>query len=212
MSGAPSRAPERKGVPRRPMLYVALAIAAAVVGYAGLRWYRFPSDRTPEGAYFRIAKAVNLGRPEDFFAYTETEAQHACYTIRNYKKQARERVLASYPEPERSRLAESYAAEAQAPDGADVFRLHAERRGWVDRLRKDLSGIAKVEIQGERATIETAKGTRYAFRRRENGIWGLTMFTAALSAEAEKAARDAALIEQAAADYDRVRNRETPPR
>ena len=138
------------------------------------------------------------------FAYLETGAQHACYTIRTYRKQARDRVLSAYPEPERTRLAEAWAAEANAPDGSDVFALQARQRGFMDRLRRDFSGIAKLEVQGERATIETVNGTRYPFRRRENGIWGLTLFTATLVQEAEKAARDAALIDKAAADYERV--------
>jgi hypothetical protein len=67
-------------------------------------------------------------------------------------------------------------------------------------------------VQGDRATVETARGTRYPFRRRENGIWGLTLFSATLVAEAEKAARDAAMIEKAAADYERVKKTDTPPR
>jgi hypothetical protein len=79
----------------------------------------------------------------------------------------------------------------------------AEHRGWATRLRRDLSGIAKLETSGERATIETARGTRYGFRRRANGIWGMTMFTADLLAESERAARDAEVVEKAAADYDR---------
>jgi len=162
----------------------------------------FPSDRTPEGAYLRVVIAVNRGRAQDFFAYTETRAQHACYSIRDYRKKARERVLRSFPEPERSRLAAEYAEQAAAPDGADVLAIYAKQNGWMNRLRKDMSGIARVEVQGERATVQTAHGTRYPFRRRDNGIWGLTMFTAALSAEAEKAARDWALIDQAASDYD----------
>ena len=53
-------------------------------------------------------------------------------------------------------------------------------------------------------TVETVRGTRYPFRRRPNGIWGLTLFTATLVAEAEKAARDAKLIDKAAADYERA--------
>jgi hypothetical protein len=166
----------------------------------------YPSDRTPEGAYYRVAIAVNRGEPARFFAYLETPAQHACYTIRDYRRRARERVLAAYPEPERSALGREHVAEATAPDGADVFALYAERLGFVDRLRKDMSGIAHVERQGERATVETARGTRYPFRRRpENGIWGLTLFTAVLEAEAERAARDYALIDRAAADYERAR-------
>lgn len=177
-----------------------------LLGWFAFAWLTYPSDRSPEGAYLRVMSAVNRGRAEDFFAYIETPAQHAAYTIRDYRKKSRARVLQSYPEPERSRLANLYQAEAEAPDGADLFALYARRRGWVNRLRRDLSGIAKVERRGERATIETARGTRYPFRvRPENGIWGLTLFTAELVAEAERAARDHQLIEQAASDYDRAR-------
>ena len=166
----------------------------------------FPSDRTPEGAYYRVAIAVNRGKPAQFFAYLETPAEHACYTIRDYRRRARERVLAAYPEPERSELGREHVEEATAADGADVFALYARRLCFVDRLRKDLSGVAHVEQHGERATVETARGTRYPFRRRpENGIWGLTLFTAVLEAEAERAARDYALIDKAAKDYERAR-------
>jgi hypothetical protein len=188
--------------PRRVLMIVLAGAFGALL--LALVWAHlsFPSDRTPEGAYLRVVIAVNRGRAQDFFAYTETRAQHACYTIRDYRKQTRDRVLAAFPEPERSRLAAQYAEEAAAPDGADVLAIYAKQNGWMNRLRKDMSGIAHVNIQGERATVETAHGTRYAFRRRENGIWGLTQFTAALSAEAEKAARDLALIDKAASDYE----------
>lgn len=178
----------------------------AALGVAALiSVLRYPSDKTPEGAYLRIAKSVNQGRPRDFFAYVETEAQHAAYTIRDYRKKARARVLAAYPEPERSDLSRKYEALAAAPDGADVFAIYSEERGFLTLLRRDVSGIAKVDVSGERATVETVRGTRYAFRKRENGIWGLTLFTAVLVSEAEKAARDLSIIENAAADYERAR-------
>jgi hypothetical protein len=187
----------------RRALLITLAGLASVVLLA-LVWAHvsFPSDRTPEGAYLRVVIAVNRGRAQDFFAYTETRAQHACYSIRDYRKKMRERVLQSFPEPERSRLAAEYAEQAAAPDGADVLAIYAKQNGWMNRLRKDMSGIARVEVQGERATVQTAHGTRYPFRKRDNGIWGLTMFTATLDAEAEKAARDSALIDKAARDYE----------
>lgn len=183
------------------MLVFGGLVCALLLAVAWAHW-SFPSDRTPEGAYLRVTIAVNRGRAQDFFAYTETRAQHACYTIRDYRKKTRERVLQSFPEPERSRLAAEYEAEAAAPDGADVLAIYAKQNGWMNRLRKDMSGIARVERQGERATVLTVHGTRYPFRRRENGIWGLTLFTAKLSAEAERAARDFELIEKAAADYE----------
>ena len=189
--------------------YLRLGLLLLVVGVAGWIAYAnltYPSDRTPEGAYLRVSNAVNRGRPEDFFAYIETPAQHACYTIRDFRKRARERVSAAYPEPERSRLLADYAAEASAPDGADIFALYAQRRGWLGRLRRDLSGVAKVEQKGERATVVTVHGTRYPLRiRPENGIYGLTLFTAELVNEAERAARDYGIIEKAAADYERAR-------
>ncbi|MEP7049024.1 MAG: hypothetical protein ABJB12_01675 [Pseudomonadota bacterium] len=187
---------------RRVLTFMLAGIGAALL--LAFVWAKlsFPSDRSPEGAYLRVVIAVNRGRAQDFFAYTETRAQHACYTIRDYRKRARDRVLSAFPEPERSRVAAQYAEEAAAPDGADVLAIYAKQNGWMNSLRKDMSGIARVNIQGERATVETAHGTRYPFRRRENGIWGLTQFTAVLSAEAEKAARDLALIDKAASDYE----------
>ncbi|HVJ15310.1 MAG TPA: hypothetical protein VM686_07715 [Polyangiaceae bacterium] len=192
------------------LLLLAAAVTVPVVALI-VALVTYPSDRTPEGAYYRVVIAVNNGSPRDFFAYIETPAQHAAYTIGDYRKRTRQRVLAAYPEPERSSLSKVYEAEATAPDGSDVFALNAKRRGWVNRLRKDLSGVKKVEVSGDRATVVTALGTRYPFRRRDNGIWGLTLFTAELSAEAERAARDFAVIDKAAGDYERARQSERKP-
>lgn len=194
------------GLSRRALLGAGAVVIT--LGGAWLLWQRgsrFPPDTTPEGAYLRIAVGVAEGRVRDCFAYLEDQAQHAAYSIRDFRKRGSDRVAAAYPEPERTRLMEAYKAHATAPDGADVWLEMAERRGWVGRLRRDLSGIRKVETSGERATIETARGTRYGFRRRPNGIWGLTLFTAELLAEAERAARDADVVEKAAADYERGR-------
>jgi hypothetical protein len=204
VNDAASSPPAAKRQARKLLLLALLALGAALLARLTYAYLSFPSDRTPEGAYLRVVIAVNRGRPEDFFAYTETRAQHAAYTIRDFRKKARERVLATYPEPDRTRLAEQYAPEANAADGADVFALYAKRHGWITRLRRDLSGVKKVEIAGDRATVETAHGTRYPFRRRENGIWGMTQFTPLLDAEAERAARDYSVIEQAALDYGRA--------
>ena len=205
----PAPPPGGEGTPRVPRrLVVTGAIVGAVLLGASIAWRRasaFPPDTSPEGAYLRIAVAVAEGRVRDCFAYLEEQAQHAAYSIRDYRKQASDRIAAAYPEPERSRLLEAYRVHATAPDGADVWVDIAHRRGWIGRLRRDLSGAAKVEVSGERATIETARGSRYGFRRRENGIWGLTLFTADLMAEAERAARDADVVEKAASDYERAR-------
>jgi hypothetical protein len=183
----------------------AMAAGALAIGLVWRNVVRFPPDTTPEGAYLRIASMLGEGDARGCFAYLEDAAQHAAYTIRDYRKKASDRVAAAYPEPERARLIEAYRPFADAPDGADVWAHLGAQRGWVARLRRDLTGIARTEVSGDRATIETTGGTRYAFRRRENGIWGLSMFTAELVAEAERAARDFEVVDKAAADYERAR-------
>ena len=180
--------------------------AALLIGLSAFafQWLTYPSDKTPEGAYLRVVRAVTLGRANEFFAYTEEEAQHACYSIRDYRKKSLERARRAYPPEALQQLEQEIAPFAAAPDGADVFQLYAEKEGWLGQLRADLSGVDKIETRGERASVQTVQGTRYAFRRRPGGIWGLTAFTPLLVEEAARAARDHALIERAAQDYARA--------
>ncbi|MGC4070476.1 MAG: hypothetical protein QM784_38590 [Polyangiaceae bacterium] len=113
--------------------WIALCVGLLVLFpllYAGYSWLRFPSDRTPEGAYLRVVIAVNRGKPEMAFAYTETRAQHACYTILDMRKRALSRVMSDFPEAERAKTVEPFRAYAEAPDGADVFGIYARERGW----------------------------------------------------------------------------------
>jgi hypothetical protein len=191
---------------RRWPLVIVAAAALVLIGVGEHVNSRrpFPPETTPDGAYLRVVLAVGDRRPRDAFAYLETEAQWASYTIRDARKKACDRVRTSYPGAEAAPLLAAWSDEANAPDGADVFALLALHRGWLARFQRDLSGAASVDIQGERATVVTGRGTRYSFRRRENGIWGLTIFTAELAAEAERASRDLEVVERAAADYDRA--------
>jgi len=187
---------------RRRIVMIGAGVAlAAVTGAVGYQLARFPPETSPEGAYARIARSLAEGKLLGVFSYLEDEAQHACFTVRDYRKRASEKIAASYPEPERTRLLDEYRAHAEAPDGADVWTDLAKSRGYGTRLRRDLSGVTGVTIEGERATVVTARGTRYAFRRRANGMWGLTMFTADLLGDAERAARDLEVVERAALDY-----------
>jgi hypothetical protein len=188
---------------RSPALVIALVVAGLVhIGSRIINHRAFPPDKTPEGAYARIALAIADRRPKDAFAYLETEAQWASYTVLELRKKACGRVRATYPPDERTKLLDAWREEADAADGADEFARLAARRGWIARLERDLSGSAHVEIHGERATVVTGRGTRYPFRRRDNGIWGLTVFTAELQAEAERASRDLTIVERAASDYE----------
>jgi hypothetical protein len=177
-------------------------LLANVVVLAGCpRSMPFPAEDTPEGAYARITIAISEDRPRDIFAYLEDEAQWAAHTIRKERAAALSKARAHYPPEELSKLETELGEDAKASDGADVFIRIARARGWIARLRRDLSGIARVERDGDRATIVTARGSRYALRRRTVGIYGLTMFTAELMDGAEKATRDRARIDDAAHDF-----------
>ncbi len=195
--------------PRRRKRFPAWLVVVVVILASVSAWLLgakifYPSDREPEGAYLRIVKAVNRSKPEEVFPYTEEAAQHACYTIRDYRRRALSRVRATFPEEERAELQARYGPLARARHGRDVFAHYARQEGWMQQLRRDLSGIESVERSGKRATVVTVRGTRYSFRRRPNGIWGLTAFTPTLVSEAKRAARDLALIEEAAQDYERL--------
>jgi hypothetical protein len=192
---------------RTKIIAVVIVVIVAAIGVTAFVILRkpFPPDTTPDGAYLRIAIALTDDKPRDVFPYLETDAQWASYTIRDARSKACTRVRASYPSSEQKPLLDAYGTEAAEPDGEGEFTLIAANSGWIARLRKDLSGVRSVEIEGERATVVTARGTRYPFRRRDNGIWGLTIFSADLVARAERASRDLDVVNAAADDYDRAR-------
>jgi hypothetical protein len=188
---------------RKALAIIAALVLVPVIAFLLLR-RPYPSDLTPEGAYMRIAKSVAADDPRGFFAYLEEEAQWASFTTRDMRAKAVARADKSYPEPRRSELLAQYGRVARASDGSEVFALMYSERGWSRRLRKDMSGVVKVDQQGDRASVVTSRGTRWPFRRRANGIWGITVFTAELVAESEKATRDLAVVNAAADDYDRA--------
>jgi hypothetical protein len=196
-------------VTRRHAIALAASTAALLAGVPAF-WslhtsLRFPSDRSPEGAYLRIVLALGSARLRDCFAFLETAAQHALYSIHDFRKRSLALVRAWFEEPERARLLEAYGAEGDAPDPPELWAVLARQRGWDARLRRDLSGIRSVERAGDRATVQTVQGTRYAFRRADNGIFGLTMFTAELLPLRDRAARDFGVVERAAKDYEHAR-------
>jgi hypothetical protein len=185
---------------------IAAGAVVALVG-AGLvvaKLAALPPDTKPEGAYLRIASSLSHGDLRGVFRYLEDDAADACANVLRDRKEASDLVDRFYPEPERTRLLDEYRPHATAAEAADVWVEIATRRGYGTILRHDLSGIARIETDGDRAIVETARGTRYSFRRRRDGVFGLATFTADLVADATRARRDLEVIKKSAADYERV--------
>ncbi len=183
--------------------WIAALVGLALAGVALFLVLRkpYPSDTTPEGAYARIAESIARENDIGVFPYLEDDAQWAAHSIRDARKKALERIEQDYPADQRDVLRSAYAPVANAKDGAEVFVLYARAKGWLVRLRKDLSGVASVDVDGDRATLVTARQSRYTFRKRKNGIWGLVLFTSELVAEKERTARDLEVVSHAADDY-----------
>ena len=148
---------------------------------------------------------MNQGRLADVFPYLEDEAQNAICTAHEYRSKTLALIRSSFEEPERSRMEETYREEGDAAGPSSLWEILALRHGWDARLRGDLSGVESVEVVGQRATVVTARGTRYPFRRAASGVWGLSLFTADLMVQKDRAPRDFHVMEQAASDYDRAR-------
>jgi hypothetical protein len=184
---------------------LALAALAAAALFAAVYVRRYPADTTPEGAYLRLAKHLELGQPELAFSYLEVDARDAAYVMARARTDALARVRQAFPAEEARAFASSYAALATGDDGPKAFARYAEPRGWLRRLAKDVSPIDHVEAEGDRATVVTRKGTRYPFHKDRDGRYGLTSFTAELVAQAKQATRDLEVVGRSAEDYERRR-------
>lgn len=190
-------------MPRLVASAAAVALAALLSGASCAPAARpFPEKTSPEGAYAQVCVAVAEGRLRDVFPFVEDEAQWAAYTIQKERATALERARRSFPKEALTTLEADYGPDAAAPDGADVFVRLGKARGWFARLKRDLSGVARTELDGDRATLVTARGSRYPMRRRTVGLWGFTAYTAELTVDAERATRDRLRVEAAARDYD----------
>lgn len=201
--------------------WIGVGAAAAVAVLVGAVLYKpFPSDRTPEGAYMRLARAVSEDKLELAFSYLEDDAMGACYTVSKARSEAAKLVEQFFPEPERGAWLAEHRWEIDADGGPGIFAAAARQRGWPARLKQDLSGMESVEVAHEvvddndqaaalgpsLATVVTARGTRYTFRRQSSGGYGLTAFTAELVVLGNTAARDLEIVESAAKDYARVKS------
>lgn len=188
--------------------WVLLGLAALVVALGALLAVRafsaLPPETAPEGAYVRVAERIARGDERSVFELLDDRAKDACSRLWRARREASNLVDGVYPEPERGRLLELWRPLASGESAADAWDVLSARRGWVSTLRKDLSGVVKVSVEGDSASIETARGARYPFAKRADGTWGLALFTADLVDDAWRAERDLEVIQRAAADYARV--------
>ena len=167
-----------------------------LVAYGGSSWSparcsrasaaEFPPDTQPDGATCASRTTISRARrarsllPED-------AAQHATFTIRDFRAKAAARRDA-LPEPERSKLMASYHEIASAPDGPSVSDPGARAR--LDRAAaQDLSESLRSDRGRARDGRHRARDPLLLSPARQRHL-GLTMFTAELLVEADAPARD----------------------
>ncbi len=202
-------------VTRRSIWIALAALAALAIVFVGWRLLAgAPPDTQPEGAYVRVAERISAADARGVFTLLDDDGKSACERLWRARREASTLVESTYPEPradrpldlgaERAQLLESYRPIADAEDPAAVWVVLAAQRSWIAILRRDLSGVTKVDLDGDMAVIHTARGTQYPFAKRANGTWGLSLFTTELVADAWRAERDLEVIRSASADYARV--------
>ncbi len=187
---------------------IAAGMFALGAVFLGVYARSYPADTTPEGAYLRMAKHLELGQPQVVFSYLEVAARDATYAMARTRTESLAVVRKNFPADEVLVFTEKYGAIAVGDNGPQAFARYAEARGWVAHLTKGLSPIEHVENDGDLATVVTATGGRYVFHRDPDGRYGLTFFTAELVAQAQQALRDREVILRSGVDYERRRQGE----
>ena len=65
-----------------------MPVLAIGVLFAAVYVRRYPEKTTPEGAYLRLAKHLELGEPELAFSYLEVDARDAAYVMAKARTEA----------------------------------------------------------------------------------------------------------------------------
>lgn len=191
------------GIVRRGIAVAVCAVAALGLWLLVQSVTRPPAATTPEGAYVLLTRTLSDGRDRDAYDLLDDPTRSACEDIVATAGRVARLVLAHFPEAQRESTLARYAPLAHGGDAAELWLDEAERNGWLQRLRSDLSGVAAVEREADRAVVVTVGGTRYPFSRRADGNFGLSAFGTELLRLRDRLAGDAALVEEAAQDYER---------
>ncbi len=164
-----------------------------------------PTARTLEGAFQRVAAAIDAGDAKRLYWDLELETRWSLMTIHRSQRRIRSLVETDYPAEERSRAVGRWRTGAEAPDAGALFAELCAARDCLRPLREKIGAIDRVERMPEGGVVHTIPGGEYRFKKGQDGRFGLVGFGDELSSLERDVSRDLAVIERAAAEYRRAR-------
>lgn len=188
--------------PPRPRWLAALASAAVAWGCGNAAP---PTARTLEGAFERVAAAIDAGDAKRLYWDLELETRWSLMTIHRSQRRIQALVAADYPSDERSRAVGRWRTGASAADPGVLFAELCAARDCLAPLREKIGAIARVERTADGGVVHTIPGGVYRFKKGQDGRFGLQGFRDELAVLEHDVSRDLAVIERAAAEYRRAR-------
>lgn len=188
--------------PPRLRWLAALASAAVASGCADAP---APTARTVEGAFERVAAAIDAGDARRLYWDLELETRWSLMTIHRSQRRIRGLVETDYPAEERSRAVGRWRTGADAADPGALFAELCAARDCLRPLREKIGAIERVERTADGAIVHTIPGGEYRFKKGQDGRFGLVGFREELATFERDVSRDLAVIERAAAEYRRAR-------
>jgi hypothetical protein len=182
-----------------------LATLASVAVASGCSDPPPPTARTLEGAFERVAAAIDAGDAKRLYWDLELETRWSLMTIHRNQRRIQDLVAADYPTDERARAVGRWRTGAEAADPGVLFAELCAARDCLEPLREKIGAIARVERTPGGGVVRTIPGGVYRFKKGQDGRFGLQGFRDELATLERDVNRDLAVIERAASEYRRAR-------
>jgi hypothetical protein len=195
-----------------PTAAVWLVVFAGAVGTTGAAACHDPparSARTLEGAFERVAAAIDAGDAARLYWDLELDTRWSLMTIHRSQGRILRLIEADYPAEERARAVGRWRTGADAKSPGELFASLCAARDCLAPLREKIGAMDRVEATADGGVVHTIPGGTYRFKKGKDGRFGLEGFGEELATLEHAVSRDLAVIERTAAQYREARGKGT---
>ena len=167
-----------------------------------------PDARTLEGAFERVASAIDAGDAKRLYWDLELETRYSLMSVHRYQKRIRE-LVATYPDEERARgVAGRWSIGANAKDPGELFAALCAEQHCLEPLRARIGAASRITPTPTGGVVQTVRGGTYRFAKGTDGRYGLVAFGENFAALKIEVARDLETVEQNAVLYREAQARD----
>lgn len=157
--------------------------------------------RTLEGAFERVAAAIDAGDATRLYWDLELETRWSLMTIHRSQQRIQRLIATDYPADERARAVGRWRTAADAKTPGELFAALCAARDCLGPLREKIGAIDRVERTTEGGVVHTIPGGVYRFKKGRDGRFGLEGFRDDFATFEHEVSRDLAVIERTATQY-----------